>query len=78
MNMASMEAYADRQLQRYDRRLLKVRARQALWRSHEPTRSLWLTQAVIGDLDRLAKRIIRKRDAFMVQCIAILDPVHYR
>ena len=68
-DLAECEAYASRQLQRYDRRLLKVRARQ--------TPSGFVTGRN-QQLERLAQRIIRQRDAFHASVMYILHPVEWR
>ena len=78
--LAEAEAYADRQLQRYDRRLLRVRAEQDFYQSlvdRAPRPADWRLESQ-KRLEQLATRIIRKRDAFMVRMIGTLDPVHYQ
>ena len=66
-NLDEVESYASRQLQRYDRRLLKVRALQeTVYHWHGP-RSGWYYR-----LGTLANRIIRKRDAFHVRVLYVM------
>jgi hypothetical protein len=68
-DLAECEAYASRQLQRYDRRLLKVRARQ----DH-----FGFVTGRNQQLERLAQRIIRRRDAFHVSVMYVLHPQEWR
>jgi hypothetical protein len=87
-DMASLdqcEAYADRCLRRVERRLLLVRAEQAyhqrmldLAKSDPQSHWIGVPQQMVARLEELASRLIRRRDRYTVEFLAILDPVHLR
>ena len=80
-DLANAEAYASRVLQRYDRRLLKVRARQDEilqdWRIVPPAQYA-AGRYVAERLEQLAQRIIKRRDADLVRFMYVLEPQSYR
>lgn len=79
-DLANAEAYASRVLQRYDRRLLKVRARQDWYTVmyHENRVRQAMAKYIIERLEQLAQRIIARRDADLVRFMYVLEPQSYR
>ena len=80
-DLAHAEAYASRVLQRYDRRLLRVRALQD--QTMRTAFSIHPAQVMARNyvrerLEQLAQRIITRRDKDLVRFMYVLEPQSYR